>query len=58
MERHRMKQELGEDMDDDNIVEDEMLEILTRHFENAVRQASRSDTDRNLSLYSIFAQTL
>merc|ERR1712084_115124 len=60
MERHRMKQELGEDMDDedDNIDEEEMPEILPRHFENAVRQARRSVTDRDLSLYASFAQTL
>merc|ERR1739845_234249 len=60
MERHRMKQELGEEMDDDddNIDEDEMPEILPRHFENAVRQARRSVTDRDLSLYASFAQTL
>merc|ERR1712183_1067787 len=58
-ERHRMKHELGEDMDDDDIIdEDEIPEILPRHFENAVRQARRSVTDRDLSLYASFAQTL
>jgi len=60
-ERYKMKQELGEDMDDDDddiIDEDGMPEILPRHFENAVRQARRSVTDRDLSLYASFAQTL
>merc|ERR1739849_30716 len=52
-----MKQELGEHMDDDTD-QDEMPEILPRHFESAVRQARRSVTDRDLSLYASFAQTL
>merc|ERR1711971_1286547 len=33
-------------------------EILPRHFENAVRNARRSVSDRDLAQYASFAQTL
>ena len=62
IERQRMKQEAaGEDMeddDDDGEVEDTMPEILSRHFESAVRNARRSVSDRDLAQYASFAQTL
>ena len=35
-----------------------MPEILSRHFEYAVRQARRSVSDRDLAQYASFAQTL
>lgn len=62
IERQRMKQEAGEDMedgdDDEEDEEDLMPEILSKHFEAAVRQARRSVSDRDLAQYASFAQTL
>jgi transitional endoplasmic reticulum ATPase len=60
IERQRMKQEAADgDMDeDDDEDEDTMPEILSRHFESAVRQARRSVSDRDLAQYASFAQTL
>jgi len=63
IERQRMKEEAaadGEDeaMEDDDDDEDLMPEILPKHFENAVRQARRSVSDRDLAQYASFAQTL
>jgi transitional endoplasmic reticulum ATPase len=61
IERQRIKQDAAaEDMDDedDDEVEDTMPEILSRHFESAVRQARRSVSDRDLAQYASFAQTL
>ena len=47
-------------MDDGEGVEEEDLvpEIMPRHFEEAVRNARRSVSDRDLAQYSSFAQTL
>lgn len=62
IERERMREEAGEGMeeddDDDDEDEDTMPEILPRHFEEAVRQARRSVSDRDLAQYASFAQTL
>jgi len=62
IERQRMRQEAGEDMEDDDEdddgVEGTMPEILSKHFESAVRQARRSVSDRDLAQYASFAQTL
>lgn len=60
IERGRLKEEAGEEMeeDDDEEAEDSMPEILPRHFENAVRNARRSVSDRDLAQYASFAQTL
>lgn len=47
-------------MDDDAGVEEEDLvpEIMPKHFEEAVRNARRSVSDRDLAQYSAFSQTL
>jgi transitional endoplasmic reticulum ATPase len=58
IERQRMKQEAGEDMEEDDGDEDLMPEILSKHFEVAVRQARRSVSDRDLAQYASFASTL
>jgi transitional endoplasmic reticulum ATPase len=60
IERQRMQEEAGDDMeaDDDEEEDDLMPEILPRHFENAVREARRSVSDRDLAQYASFAQTL
>merc|ERR1719468_763074 len=60
IERQRIKEESGdmEDDDDDDEDEDTMPEILPAHFENAVRNARRSVSDRDLAQYASFAQTL
>jgi transitional endoplasmic reticulum ATPase len=60
IERQRIKAEAGdmEDDDDDEEDEDMMPEILSKHFESAVRQARRSVSDRDLAQYASFAQTL
>merc|ERR1712232_986684 len=60
IERQRMQEEAGDDMeaDDEDDDDDLMPEILPRHFENAVREARRSVSDRDLAQYASFAQTL
>jgi transitional endoplasmic reticulum ATPase len=59
MERERLKAEAGDAaMDDLGDEEDPVPEILGRHFEEAVRQARRSVSDRDLAQYSSFAQNL
>ncbi|KDO34615.1 cell division cycle protein 48 [Saprolegnia parasitica CBS 223.65] len=57
MERDRLRAEAGDDMQD--IEEDDPVpEITAAHFEEAVRNARRSVSDRDLQQYSTFAQTL
>jgi transitional endoplasmic reticulum ATPase len=57
MERDRLRAEAGDEMED--IEEDDPVpEITPRHFEEAVRNARRSVSDRDLAQYSTFAQTL
>lgn len=58
IERQRIKEEANGMDDDDDEAEDLMPEILSRHFEHAVRQARRSVSDRDLAQYASFAQTL
>jgi len=58
IERTRLAEEAGEEMEDDEDDDDLMPEILPAHFENAVRQARRSVSDRDLAQYASFAQTL
>jgi len=62
IERQRLKDEAENDMDDndedDEDDEDLMPEILSKHFEVAVRGARRSVSDRDLAQYASFAQTL
>merc|ERR1712194_668366 len=60
IERDRMREDAGEmeeEVEDDDDV-DTMPEILSKHFEAAVRQARRSVSDRDLAQYASFAQTL
>ncbi|CAM9283909.1 unnamed protein product [Chrysoparadoxa australica] len=57
MERERLKLEAGDTMDD--LEEDDPVpEIMPRFFEEAVRGARRSVSDRDLAQYSSFAQNL
>merc|ERR1719198_1772275 len=59
MERMRAKAEMGDEMEEEEEEEDGgMPEILPRHFEEAVRNARRSVSDRDLAQYSSFAMTL
>lgn len=59
LERARMREEAGgDDNMEDEDDEDTMPEILSRHFEYAVRNARRSVSDRDLAQYASFAQTL
>ena len=58
IEHQRMKDEAGEEMEEDDEEEDLMPEILSKHFEHAVRNARRSVSDRDLAQYASFAQTL
>merc|ERR1711957_1007816 len=55
MERERIKEE---NADGDDAEDDSMPEILSRHFESAVRNARKSVSDRDLAQYASFAQTL
>ena len=62
MEGERIKEDNmdGDDtreVDDDN-VDDSMPEIVSRHFESAVRNAIKSVSNRYLAKYASFAQTL
>ncbi|OQS02919.1 cell division control protein 48 [Thraustotheca clavata] len=57
MERDRLRAEAGDDMEDIE-EEDPVPEITAAHFEEAVRNARRSVSDRDLQQYSTFAQTL
>ncbi|CAM9814431.1 unnamed protein product [Pylaiella littoralis] len=57
MERERLRGEAGDAMEDVE-EEDTVPEILPRHFEEAVRNARRSVSDRDLAQYSSFAQNL
>ena len=54
MQRSRIREEAGEEMKENDLVAD----ITPRHFEEAVRNARRSVSDRDLQQYSTFAQTL
>ena len=59
LERNRMKQEAGEEMEEEEDEEEDLMpEILAKHFEQAVRGARRSVSDRDLAQYASFAQTL
>lgn len=62
MERERIRKEAeaeGLMSADDEVEADDLVpEILPRHFEDAVRNARRSVSDRDLAQYSSFAQTL
>lgn len=57
MERERLRGEAKDAMEDVE-EEDTVPEILPRHFEDAVRNARRSVSDRDLAQYSSFAQNL
>merc|ERR1711968_70406 len=48
----------GQVTEDDMEEEDSVPELLPKHFEEAVRQARRSVSDRDLAQYSSFAQNL
>ncbi|RHY14759.1 hypothetical protein DYB37_007708 [Aphanomyces astaci] len=59
MERDRLKEEAGDAAEDMEIEEEDPVpEITSAHFEDAVRNARRSVSDRDLHQYSTFAQTL
>ncbi len=61
MERQKIRDEAAKDpniMDSEVEEVDEVPEILPKHFEEAVRNARRSVSDRDLAQYSSFAQTL
>ena len=61
VEREKIREEAereGVVMDTDMDDEDQVPEILPAHFEEAVRNARRSVSDRDLAQYSSFAQTL
>jgi len=61
VERDRIREEAereGVVMDTDVEDEDQVPEILPAHFEEAVRNARRSVSDRDLAQYSSFAATL
>lgn len=61
MERDQIRKEAeanGIVQDEEPEEIDEVPEILPRHFEDAVRNARRSVSDRDLAQYSSFSQTL
>jgi len=57
VERERMRQTASMEVDID-VEEDVVPEILPKHFEEAVKTARRSVSDRDLAQYASFAQTL
>jgi transitional endoplasmic reticulum ATPase len=60
MEREKVREDaIREGMEMEEVEEvDEVPEIMPTHFEEAVRNARRSVSDRDLAQYSAFAQTL
>lgn len=60
IERENIKREAdAAGVIDDDVEEEDMVpEIMPRHFEEAVRGARRSVSDRDLAQYSAFSQTL
>jgi len=59
VERERMRQATSSmEVDADIVDEDLVPEILPKHFEEAVKSARRSVSDRDLAQYASFAQTL
>merc|ERR1711988_1347441 len=61
MERDMIRKEAeanGQVTEDDMEEDDQVPEIMPAHFEEAVRNARRSVSDRDLAQYSSFAQTL
>lgn len=61
IERQRLRDEAEDEMDEDDDEDEDadlMPEILSKHFEVAVRGARRSVSDRDLAQYASFAQTL
>merc|ERR1712023_616499 len=61
MERDMIRKEAeanGQVTEDDMEEDDAVPELLPKHFEEAVRQARRSVSDRDLAQYSSFAQNL
>ena len=60
MERIKEENADGDDTmeEDDDNVDDSMPEILSRHFESAVRNARKPVSDRDLAQYAYFAHTL
>ena len=58
MQRSRIREEAGEEMEEDMEEDDLVPDITPRHFKEAVRNARRSVSDRDLQQYSTFAQTL
>lgn len=57
IEHEAQKQEFIEENEDEEI-DDFLPELLPRHFEDAVRQARRSVSDRDLAQYQSFATSL
>ena len=61
MERERIKEDNADGDDalegDDDNVDDFMSEILSRHFESAVRNVRKSVSDRDLAQYASFTRT-
>jgi transitional endoplasmic reticulum ATPase len=61
MERDQIRKEAEQEgaMDEDGFDEEDLIpEIMPRHFEEAVRNARRSVSDRDLAQYSSFAVNL
>jgi len=60
MEREQIRKEAEEDgvATEDMEEDDPVPELMARHFEEAVRNARRSVSDRDLAQYSSFAQNL
>jgi len=56
IERERLREEMDDAMDEED--EDLVPELLPKHFEDAVQNARRSVSDKDLAQYSSFAQTL
>ncbi len=58
MERERLRATSGDAMDNMEEEDDTVPEMVPRHFEEAVQNARRSVSDRDLAQYSSFAQNL
>jgi len=56
IEKDKLRIELGDGVEEQNI--QEISEILPKHFEDAIRNARRSVSDKDMAQYSSFARTM
>ena len=56
IEKDKLRSELGDGVEQETVTE--ISEILPKHFEDAIRNARRSVSDKDMAQYSSFARTM